>query len=63
MQFAVAVVAPQGFVHSQAFREIAEGLHHALVELGHDMLLGPPRTLLGAVRTAFSGPIAWAAAN
>jgi hypothetical protein len=39
MQFAVAVVAPQGFVHSQAFCEIAEGLHHGLLALGHDSLL------------------------
>jgi hypothetical protein len=27
------------------------------------LVVGPPRTLLGAVRTVFSGPIAWAAAN
>jgi hypothetical protein len=39
MQFAVAVVAPEGFVHSQAFGEVAEALHHALLALGHDSLL------------------------
>jgi hypothetical protein len=39
MQFAVTVVAPQGYVHSQAFREVAEGLHHGLLALGHDSLL------------------------
>jgi hypothetical protein len=39
MQFAVTVVAPQGYVHSQAFREVAEGLHHSLLALGHDSLL------------------------
>jgi hypothetical protein len=39
VRFAVAVVAPQGYVHSQAFREVAEALHHALLALGHDSLL------------------------
>jgi hypothetical protein len=39
MLFAVAVVSPPGYVHSEAFREVAEGLHYALVALGHDSLL------------------------
>ena len=39
MQFAVAVVSPPGYVHSEAFREVAEGLHYALRALGHDSLL------------------------
>jgi rhodanese-related sulfurtransferase len=39
MQFAVAVVAPVGYVHSQAFREVAEALHYGLRALGHDSLL------------------------
>ena len=39
MRFAVAVVAPVGYVHSQAFREVAEALHYGLRALGHDSLL------------------------
>lgn len=39
MQFAVAVVSPTGYLHSEAFREVAEGLHYALLALGHDSLL------------------------
>lgn len=39
MRFAVAVVSPPGYVHSQAFTEVAESLHHALLELGHDSVV------------------------
>jgi hypothetical protein len=39
MQFAVAVVAPASYVHSQAFREVAEALHYGLRALGHGSLL------------------------
>jgi SAM-dependent methyltransferase len=38
-RFAVSVVSPQGYVHSAAFREVAESLHHGLVALGHDSLI------------------------
>jgi hypothetical protein len=39
MQFAVAVASPPNFQHSNAFREIAEGLHYALLALGHDSVI------------------------
>jgi hypothetical protein len=39
MRFAVAIVSPPNFQHSKAFDEVAEGLHHALLALGHDSVL------------------------
>lgn len=36
---AVTVVTPPGYVHSQAFHEVAEGLYHALRSLGHPVTL------------------------
>lgn len=39
MRFAVSVITPPGYVHSQAFSELAESLHHALLALGHDSVL------------------------
>ncbi|MEB3049476.1 hypothetical protein KV112_06935 [Mycolicibacter sp. MYC123] len=39
MRFAVAVVSPPNFDHSRAFNEVAEGLHYALLALGHDSVL------------------------
>jgi hypothetical protein len=39
VRFAVAVVSLPGYVHSEAFREVAQGLHHALLALGHDSAL------------------------
>lgn len=39
MRFAVAVVSPPGYAHSEIFREVAEGLHYALLALGHDSVL------------------------
>ncbi|MBK7049574.1 MAG: hypothetical protein IPH54_01710 [Rhodoferax sp.] len=36
MKFAVTVVSPPGYVHSAAFREIAESIHYGLLALGHD---------------------------
>src|ERR1700733_9005403 len=39
MRFAVAIVAPPNFQHSRAFDEVAEGLHHALLALGHDSVI------------------------
>jgi hypothetical protein len=39
IQFAVAVCSPPGYLHSEAFREVAEALHHALLALGHDSVL------------------------
>jgi hypothetical protein len=39
MRFAVAIVSPPNFQHSKAFDEVAEGLHHALLALGHDSVV------------------------
>lgn len=39
MRFAISVITPPGYVHSQAFSELAESLHHALLALGHDSVL------------------------
>ena len=39
MRFAVAVVSPPSYGHSEAFREVAEGLHYGLLALGHDSVL------------------------
>ena len=39
MRFAVAIVSPPNFQHSRAFDEVAEGLHHALLALGHDSVV------------------------
>lgn len=39
MRFAVAVVAPPGWVHSECFREVAQTVDHALRALGHDSVL------------------------
>jgi len=37
--FAVTVVSPPGYVHSGAFTEVAEAVHHGLRALGHDSVL------------------------
>lgn len=37
--FAITVVTPPGYVHSQAFYEVAETLHQGLHSLGHDPIL------------------------
>jgi SAM-dependent methyltransferase len=39
VKFAVAIISPPNYVHSEAFREVAETIHHALLELGHDSIL------------------------
>jgi hypothetical protein len=39
VQFAVAIVSPPGYLYSEAFRELAEAVHYALLALGHDSLL------------------------
>ncbi|WP_292975327.1 glycosyltransferase [Mycobacterium sp.] len=38
-RFAVAVVSPPDYQHSEVFREIAEGFHYALSTLGYDSVL------------------------
>lgn len=39
MNFAVAIVSPPKYAHSEAFAEIAETLHQGLLGLGHDSIL------------------------
>ncbi|WP_181139042.1 glycosyltransferase [Streptomyces sp. Ru72] len=39
MRFAVTVIQPPGYQHSEAFREVAETVHFALLRLGHDSVL------------------------
>ena len=39
MKYAVCIVSPPGYIHSEAFREVAETLHAAGTELGHDVVL------------------------
>lgn len=39
VRFAVAVVSFPGYVHSEAFREVAQAVHHGLLALGHDSVL------------------------
>jgi len=38
-QYAVSIATQPGFVHSEAFREVAESVHHGLRALGHDSVL------------------------
>jgi hypothetical protein len=47
MKFAVTVVTPPGYVHSQAFHEVAESLHYGLLELGHRSVLTTQTRLPG----------------
>ncbi len=39
MRFAVSIVTPPNYPHSEAFREVAEAIHHGLLALGHDSVL------------------------
>jgi hypothetical protein len=47
MKFAVTVVSPPGYLHSAAFREVAESLHFGLLSLGHDSILTTQGHLAG----------------
>jgi acetyltransferase-like isoleucine patch superfamily enzyme/SAM-dependent methyltransferase len=39
MNFAVLTVAPPNYIHSQAFSEVAETIHHGLLALGHESVI------------------------
>lgn len=39
LKFAVSIVSPLNYLHSEAFREVAETIHYALLELGYDSVL------------------------
>jgi hypothetical protein len=47
MSYAVTVVTPRGYPHSQAFFEVAETLHRGLLALGHDSVLTDQTCLPG----------------
>jgi len=47
MRFAVSIISPPGYIHSEAFREVAETLHYALLDLGHDSTLTSEARLPG----------------
>jgi hypothetical protein len=39
MKFAVLIIHPPGYQHSECFREVAETIHFGLLRLGHDSVL------------------------
>ena len=39
LKFAVSIISPPNYLHSEAFREVAETIHYALLELGYDTVL------------------------
>jgi hypothetical protein len=39
MRFAVTIVSPPNYPHTEATREVAESIYHGLVALGHDAIL------------------------
>jgi len=47
MKFAVTIVSPPGYLHSQAFAEVAETLRDGLIELGHEAVLTTEADLPG----------------
>jgi len=47
VNYAVTVVSPPGYIHSAAFREVAETVHHGLESLGHDSVLTTQTMLPG----------------
>jgi hypothetical protein len=52
-QFAVSIATQPGFMHSEAFREVAESVHHGLRALGHDSVLGHATDLPGRRHIVF----------
>jgi hypothetical protein len=39
MKFAVSIISPPAYQHSEAFREIGETIHYALLEMGYNSIL------------------------
>jgi hypothetical protein len=39
MPFAVTIVSPPNYPHTEAVREVAESIYYGLVSLGHDTIL------------------------
>lgn len=55
MKFAVSVVSPPGYIHSQGFQDVAECLHHGLLQLGHDAVLTTALDLPGRQHIVLGG--------
>ena len=51
--YAVSIATQPGFVHSEAFREVAESVHHGLRALGHDSVLSDRTDLPGRRHIVF----------
>ena len=51
--YAVSIASQPGFVHSEAFREVAESVHHVLRALGHDSVLSDRLDLPGRRHIVF----------
>lgn len=47
MNFAVLIVHPPDYQHSECFREVAETIHHGLLRLGHDSILADNALIFG----------------
>jgi hypothetical protein len=47
MRFAVSILSPPNYIHSEAFREVAETIHFALLALGHDSILTEETNISG----------------
>jgi hypothetical protein len=47
MKFAVSILSPPNYIHSEAFREVAETIHFALSALGHDSILTEETNISG----------------
>jgi hypothetical protein len=52
-QYAVSIATQPGFAHSEAFREVAESVHHGLRALGHDSVLSERTDLPGRRHIVF----------
>jgi hypothetical protein len=52
-RYAVTIATQPGFVHSEAFREVAESVHHGLEALGHDSVLTDRTDLPGRRHIVF----------
>ena len=57
MKLAIGVVSPPNYVHSQAFREVAETLEAAAIALGHDVVVST-ETNLRSIRRSTRFPAA-----
>ena len=52
MKFAISIVSPPDYQHSEAFLEIGETLHYALLEMGYDSILTHETDIPGRQHTS-----------